>query len=96
MISRRPLTGKGQVWSEESSYDICGGQGGTGTGFSVSTSVFLCVCHSNSARTLHLHVAFSEGQTGETWEPYKCCVRLEIGEHRVKKVLWRLFAFKGL
>lgn len=38
---------------------------------------------------------FSEGQTGETWEPFKCSVLVEIGEQRVKKVLRRLFAFKG-
>ena len=49
MVSRRPLTGEGRIWSEDSSNEIRGGQGDTGTGYSASTSVFLCVCHSNSA-----------------------------------------------
>jgi len=38
---------------------------------------------------------FSEGQTGETWEPYKCIVLLEIGEHRVKKYFGVFSRSKG-
>jgi hypothetical protein len=75
---------EGRVWSENRSGGIVGGQGGTGTGFSMSISVFLLVQQCYLLIFIYL-LLFSEGQTGEIWEPYKCTALSEIGQHWVEK-----------
>jgi hypothetical protein len=38
---------------------------------------------------------FSEGQTGDTLEPYKCIAVSEIGQHRVEKYFGVFSRSKG-
>jgi hypothetical protein len=49
-----------------------------------SVSIILPMLHTH----LHLHVALTEGQTGEAWELFKNNAVSEIGEHSIEKYFY--------
>jgi len=67
-VSRRPLTAKARVWSDNNPLKICDGQGGTGTGYSLSAWVSACLFRYNEASNPSLSTCSLIGRT-KGWRP---------------------------
>jgi hypothetical protein len=72
-VSFWPRIGKTQVQIRASLCEVNGAQKSTETGFSLSTTGFRPVTIIPPLLHVHLrlHVALTEGQAGEAWEPSK-------------------------
>jgi len=86
-VSHRPLTAEVHVRSQDSAYEICGGQSGTLTGFSPSTSVSpLGIIPPTLHTHLHLHVDLTRRTTTQNMRTFqKAMLFRKFGERWIAK-----------
>ena len=91
-VCRWPHVVKARVRSQDSPYEIYGGQSGTRTGFSLDLFCFSLTLpfHQCSTPIFIYTLLLSEGQTDEAWEPSK--KQCSFGKHWIEECS----VFKGL